>query len=88
MPLNYNYDYAKTLTKELGFIWLGDSDPYLEAADRDALIMQMTQKQVDTAMHWHLHQSARLWDYKTYTFLGRVVLALYFLTGIKPKAPK
>ena len=83
LPLYYNYDKSKVFCEEIGLFWLGDN--FVRAADREAKALDFTQAQVDAAMRHHLWQVRYLFCPKSYSFLGRVKLAFYFLTGIKGK---
>lgn len=85
MALVYDYSKPKAACKRLGLVWLGDDYPLLVAADAQAARLSFTQEQVDAAMVSHLEQVAALFNPKFYRWYGRLLMALYFLTGWKPK---
>lgn len=78
--MNYDYSASKNYCEQLGLVWLGDD--FVRAADTEANQLNFTQEQVDVAMRHHLWQVRWLFSPKSYTFLGRAKLALFFLTGL------
>lgn len=81
--LHYNYEASIAFCEQIGLLWLGEE--FLKDADKEAFELKFTQKQLDAAMRHHLWQTKYLFDPATYKFSGRLLLAFYFLTGIKPK---
>lgn len=79
----YNYESSKTFCESIGLVWLGDD--FLREADAEAKQLKFTQKQVDSAMRHYLWRVKFLFTPKNYSFLGRILIALYFLTGIQIK---
>lgn len=82
-PLHFDYATSKAFCIGLGLIWLGDE--WVRNADEDAWVEGFTQQQVDVAMRHHLVQVKVLFNAHSYRWRQRVVLALYFLTGWRPK---
>lgn len=83
MTLNFNYDSSRAYCQQIGLVWLGDS--FLIAADADAKLLNMTQEQVDCAMRHHLWNVRYLFTPSNYSFIQRLKIAFYFLTGIGKK---
>lgn len=83
MLLNYDYTRSKAYCEAIGLIWLGDA--FVEAADAEAKELNFTQEQVDMAMKHHLWQVKLLFTPKNYSVIGRLKIAIYFLTGFKRK---
>jgi len=81
--LYYNYDYAKSLCEELGLVWLGDE--YVAIADKSAFQAGFSQHQTDVAMHHCLWHVKTLFTPSNYTFVQRLFIAFYFLTGFRLK---
>lgn len=63
--------------------WLGDE--FVKNADAEAKALNFTQEQVDAAMRNHIWQVKWLFTAESHSWRSRVILALYFLTGWKPK---
>ena len=82
---HYDYSDAKQYCQQIGLVWLGDDFPALIHMDADAEANGMTQAQVDIGMRHHLSQVAYLFNPKSYRWPARLGIALYFLTGWKPK---
>lgn len=81
--LNYDYQASKEFCEQIGLIWLGDD--FMVEADMAAKNAGFTQDQVDLAMRHHLWQVKFLFTPKTYSFIGRVKIAAYFLFNLKIK---
>ena len=81
--MRYDYSASKQYCEAIGLQWLGDE--FVVEADRDAEMLGFTQEQVDCAMRHSLWHIRCLFLPSSYSFLNRVKLALYFLTGIHPK---
>lgn len=83
LPLNYDYTASKIYCEHVcGLVWM----PWmLVNPDADAFRLKLTQEQVATLMRHHLWNVKILFDPKTYTFVQRILLAIYFLTRWKPK---
>jgi len=84
--MHYDYTASKEFCKEIGLIWLGDQ--FISDVDADAALHNFTQEQVDVAMKHHLWQVKFLFTPKSYTYVSRIKLAIYFLTGWKPRNGK
>lgn len=83
MALHFDYTASKSYCEMLGLYWLGEE--FLRNADEEAWTEGFTQSQVDAAMRHHLVQVQWLFTPKHYAWSGRLLMALYFLTGWKPK---
>lgn len=81
--LYYDYTASRQFCQEIGLIWLGDN--FVAAADKDAWSNIFTQPQVDIAMRHHLWQIKILFTPKNYSWRGRLLMALFFILGWKPK---
>lgn len=81
--MHYDYSAAKNYCEQIGLVWLGDQ--FVSDADESAYKSGFTQEQVDVAMVHHLWQVRFLFTPQNYTYLSRIKLAFYFLTGWKPK---
>ena len=81
--LKYDYAKSKAYCEHIGLRWLGDD--FVRDADAAAWEHNFTQEQVDIAMMHHLAQVLWLFTPKIYTWPQRLVIALFFLTGWKPK---
>lgn len=79
----FNYTASKQFCYEIGLVWLGDD--FVANADQDAWLAGFNQHQVDIAMRHHLWQVKYLFTPSTYSWYQRIFMALYFLTGWKPK---
>lgn len=84
MPkLHFDYTASKEYCRQLGLVWLGDE--FVINADQEAWVEGFSQSQVDAAMRHHLVQVRWLFTPQHYSFMSRILFALYFLTGWKPK---
>lgn len=81
--MTYDLTPSKDYAKQIGLIWLGDDYGPLLAVLADAERLNFTQEQLDAAMRHHLWQVKTLFTPSNYKFLGRLAIALYFLTGWK-----
>lgn len=81
--LHFDYVASKAFCESLGLIWLGDE--WVRNADDEAWLTGFSQEQVDSAMRHHLVQVRWLFTPRNYKWHGRLMIALYFLTGWKPK---
>ena len=82
-PLHYDYTSSREYCESIGLIWLGDD--FIRAADVDAHMYGFTQQQVDIAMKHHLWQTKFLFNRKSYSFIGRIKIGLYYLFGLGTK---
>lgn len=82
--LNYDYAPSRMYAESIGLVWLGDD--FVKDADAEAYALFFTQDQVNAAMRHHLWQVKWLFTPSTHSCFSRIMLALYFLTGWKPKA--
>lgn len=85
MTMFYDYSKSKAFCEEIGLQWLGDDYQGLIDSDKEARRLELSQYQVDSLMRLHLWQTKILLTPKNYSFGERIVIALYFLTGWKPK---
>lgn len=82
---HYDYRASEDYCKQIGLHWLGNDFAGLVAMDEDAKRFGLTQEQVDAGMRHHLWQVHWLFCPKNYSWYQRIILALYFLTGIGAK---
>lgn len=82
-PLHFDYAASKRYCEILGLHWLGDN--FVRNADEEAWTEGFNQSQVDAAMRHYLVQIHWLWSPKNYRWHQRILIALYFLTGWKPR---
>lgn len=85
MTLHYDYSASKAYCDQIGIFWLGDDYAGLIDADKDASEMGLTQEQVDALLRKHLWQVKTLFTPSNYRPMSRIMMAMYFLTGWKPK---
>lgn len=83
--MNYDYSNSKSYCEQIGLMWLGDDYAGLVDADNLAKSLELTQYKVDELMRQHLWQTKIVLTPKNYGFWMRVMIAVYFLTGWKPK---
>lgn len=81
--MEYNYDIPKAYCQKIGLVW--PNDAYLKNIDAGAKAQGFSQMQVDWAMMQLLNHVKTLFTPANYGFLGRLVVAFFFLTGIKLK---
>lgn len=82
-PLHYDYTASRTYCESIGLIWLGDD--FLTHADAEAARNGFTQNQVNVAMRHHLWQVRWLFEPSHYHWYQRLLIALFFITGWRPR---
>lgn len=85
MTLHYDYSASKAYCEQIGLEWLGDEYGALIDADTYVFGIGLNQEQINELMRKHLWQTKTLFTPKNYKYRHRLMIALYFLTGWKPK---
>lgn len=81
--LYFDYKKSEAYCHQIGLVWLGEQ--YLAGGDNAAWEAGMSQDQIEAIMPYFLLHIKTLFTPQRYSFLGRLVIAFYFLTGWKLK---
>lgn len=81
--LHFDYTASQHICEQLGLVWLGDE--WVKDADNEAWVLGFDQTQMDAAMKHTLIHVKRLFTPSIYTYWQRILIALYFLTGWRPR---
>ena len=76
LPAEYDFTDCKDRALRLGLVWNGDLE---EQARVLFSYNNITQQQAVAITDYHSTLTAHVWDRRSYGFMGRVMLALYFL---------
>lgn len=76
---HYDWQYVRAYCVQLN---MPVDEPGLALADSEAAKYGLTQEQFDASLRLHAHRVKTLFDPKQYSMWGRILIALYFLTGI------
>jgi len=77
--MHYDYEASKKYCTSIGLVWLGDN--FILEADKDAFNAGFTQEQVDLAIRHYLWRVKYLFTPKNYSWVSRILIVVYFLTG-------
>lgn len=80
---NYGYRASRDYCEQIGLKWLGPD--FIRGMDSDAHVLGCTQQMVDAGMRHALWHIKTLFTPQNYKWPQRFMIALYFLTGWKPR---